>query len=217
MAFNPVRLSPMQKQHEALGAEFASSNTWQVPERYTDEASRDELETGVGICDISFVGKLELRGATFDNAPEVGRWLETESYLLARLTATKFFVLTEVGEELGVLESIQAQLPQASIVNQTAGYAGIRLSGPKSRDLIGKLCAIDMLETEFPSHRALQTSFAKVHTTLLRRDQNELLSYDLFAARPYGAYLWDAVLDAGAGFGIKPFGSSSVFQFLSLY
>ena len=69
-----------------------------------------------------------------------------------------------------------------------------------------KLCALSLDEKDFPNLRIAQTSFAKVRTTILRRDMGNVPRYELFADRSYAEYLWDSVMDAGMQFGIQPVG-----------
>ena len=49
----------------------------------------------------------------------------------------------------------------------------------------------------------LRTSVAKLTTDLVRDDQQGVPSYLLHCERSYGQYLFEALLDAGAEFGIE--------------
>jgi glycine cleavage system aminomethyltransferase T len=41
---------------------------------------------------------------------------------------------------------------------------------------------------------------------IIRRDRGGALTFDLFADCSYAGYLWDAILDAGREFGMRPVG-----------
>ena len=78
-----VKRSALHHQHLALGATMVSDSGWQRPEQYgsTEEELRT-VRTSVGMCDISPVGKLDLKGAdltavleqalSLDTVPQIG-------------------------------------------------------------------------------------------------------------------------------------------------
>ena len=85
----------------------------------------------------------------------------------------------------------------------THGQALIRLTGPAAPALLAKVCAIDLADHRTPSGTALRTSVAKLTTDLVRDDQEAVPSYLLHCERSYGQYLFEALLDAGAEFGVE--------------
>jgi len=48
-----------------------------------------------------------------------------------------------------------------------------------------------------------------VHAILLRRDLGDLPAFEIYAARNYGAYLWEAFLDVGKTRGLVSCGHES--------
>lgn len=220
--YKPKRLSPLHNQHQSLNAHFNLQGAWLIPEVYTtaeDEAK--VLQESVGLTDISVWGKLNLKGAQasrvvsahFGNTPtEPGDVIEIESNhtLVAELTFDEFFVLTPPDAETKMTASLESEIASqeifASIVDQTAGLAGLSIVGQKSTELMRKLCAIPFNTVKFPNLHVAQSSFAKVWATIIRHDQGNSPAFQLFADRSYGEYLWDAILDAGREFGIQPVG-----------
>ncbi len=87
-----------------------------------------------------------------------------------------------------------------TVLDLTHGRALIRLTGPSSRALLAKVCAIDLADHRTPNGTALRTSVAKLVTDLVRDDEDGTLSYLLHCERSSGQYLWDALADAGAEF-----------------
>ena len=90
----------------------------------------------------------------------------------------------------------------ASAIDLTHGRALIRLTGGDAAQLLAKLCAIDLSDVTTPDGSALRTSVASVVTDVIREDQGETDSYWLHCERSLGQSLFDALLDAGAEFGI---------------
>ena len=72
--------------------------------------------------------------------------------------------------------------------------------------MLRKLCALPLDPRDFPNLRVAQSSLAKVHCILVRRDLGGLPGFDLYVERPYGDYVWRSVIDAGQEFGMVPFG-----------
>ena len=71
---------------------------------------------------------------------------------------------------------------------------------------MSKLCSLDFNPIDFSNLHVVQSSFAKVRTTIICHNQNGSPAFELFADRSYASYLWDAILDAGVEFGIQPVG-----------
>lgn len=93
-----------------------------------------------------------------------------------------------------------------SVVDLTHGRALLRLSGPCAASVLAKLCAIDLSERNRPDGSAFRSSVAKLVTDVVRDDRDGTRSYLLHCERSSGQYLFDALLDAGAEFGIEPTG-----------
>ena len=88
-------------------------------------------------------------------------------------------------------------------VDLTSARALMRLTGAAADRLLAKVCAIDLDDRVTPHGSAFRSSVAKVVTDVIRDDQAGTRSYLLICDRSYGQYLFDALLDAGAEFGIE--------------
>ena len=92
-------------------------------------------------------------------------------------------------------------------VDQTHGRALVRLSGQHGPSLLAKLCGIDLSDDITPDGAAFRTSVAALATDVIRDDlvgaAGRTRSYLLHCERSSGQYLFDAMLRAGAEFGIK--------------
>ncbi len=107
-------------------------------------------------------------------------------------------------------ERIAARAPGESVtwVDLTHGRALIRLSGPSGPRLLAKLCGVDLGEDITPDGAAFRTSVAALATDVIRDDLvgsagGRTRSYLLHCERSSGQYLFDAMLRAGAEFGIE--------------
>lgn len=89
-----------------------------------------------------------------------------------------------------------------SAVDVTHGRALMRLTGRDAAGVLAKVCAIDLADRTTPDGRAFRSSVAKLATDIVRDDRDGTPSYLLHCERSSGQYLFDALLDAGAEFGI---------------
>jgi len=94
-----------------------------------------------------------------------------------------------------------------SVIDVTHGRAVVRLHGARAPSLLAKLCAVDLSERVTPNGAAFRSSVAKLVTDVVRDDRDGTPSYLLHCERSSGQYLFDALLDAGAEFGIEATGS----------
>ena len=107
-ASRPVALSPLHYRHVELGAEMELVDGWRRPVRYapTDEELA-AVRSGVGVCDVSPMGKLALLGdgldelfsAVFPNSPppSVGRTVRVDDGTTAARLARDEALVTTAG------------------------------------------------------------------------------------------------------------------------
>jgi heterotetrameric sarcosine oxidase gamma subunit len=104
------------------------------------------------------------------------------------------------------LDAVAAQAPEEIVtwVDQTHGRALIRLTGARGPSLLAKLCGVDLAGDITPDGAAFRTSVAALATDVIRDDlPGGTHSYLLHCERSSGQYLFDAMLRAGAEFGIE--------------
>jgi heterotetrameric sarcosine oxidase gamma subunit len=122
------------------------------------------------------------------------------------------------------LDALVARAPGECVswVDQTHGRALMRLSGPAAPRVLAKLCGIDLGEDITPDGAAFRTSVAALATDVIRDDvpgvpgqpgppgvpgqpgvPGPTRSYLLHCERSSGQYLFDAMLRAGAEFGLE--------------
>jgi heterotetrameric sarcosine oxidase gamma subunit len=111
----------------------------------------------------------------------------------------------QAGALESLLEEAAARAPAESVtwVDLTHGRALIRLYGSPVARVLAKVCGIDWSDGITPNGAAFRTSVAALATDIIRDDVDGTPSYLLHCERSSGQYLFDALLTAGAEFGIE--------------
>jgi sarcosine oxidase subunit gamma len=123
---------------------------------------------------------------------------------------------TALAQRLTELTAPAAAQELVTVLDLTHAQVLLRLTGPAAAGVLAKVCAIDLADAVTPDGTAFRSSVARVVTGLTRDDvarpavpapagpgpAGPVPSYLLGCERSYGQYLFDALLDAGAEFGI---------------
>lgn len=103
------------------------------------------------------------------------------------------------------LEGVAAGAPDelVTVVDLTHGRALIRLNGSSGAAVLAKVCGVDLSDDITPDGAALRSSVAALATDVIRDDRAGVRSYLLHCERSSGQYLFDALLESGAEFGME--------------
>ena len=225
----PERRTAMYHAQLPLGAVMALADGWQLPSRYGDVSQEAAwLRDTVGVSDISPLGKLrivgadasELVGALAPRAAElaVGSVGEADSplerggkLLAARLTADEFLLLTPTGVAPAAMDAMLG--PDSScahVVDITSGLSGVSIIGPASKRLLSGITGLDVSPRAMPDLTCAQARFAEIQGILLRRDAHGIPIFQLYTAREFGEYLWEAIVTAAKHEGGGPAGTEAL-------
>ena len=179
--FHPVARSAVERLYAAAGATFEERDNWRVAVSVPGEA--EALQT-VGIADVSHLGKLEVRpasAATDESVqPSVAR---STVYRLSPRRALVFF-------PEAARPSVLAAVAGADVVlDVTAAYSVLAVSGPEARTLVGRLTHLH----HFPSGGEV----AHVTAHVLPAGGG----YRIVVAQELGHYLAEVAVDCAAALG----------------
>jgi sarcosine oxidase subunit alpha len=218
--------------HAQLGATMMNAGQWKRPEHYGDpEAEVRAVRQGVGIIDVSTLGKIDVRGPDSVELleriytgkfaglkPERLRYglMCTEEGIIfddgvvACLAENHYFLTTTSGGAGSVYEWLTwwatAWGLKVHITGQTASYAAVNLAGPHARDLLSRLTDVDVSNEAFPYMHMRQGTVAGVPVRMMRIGFVGELGYEIHVPAEYGVHLWNMLMESGAEFGIMPFG-----------
>jgi len=233
--YEPVRYSAMQSWHEANNATPLLAGQWVRPDRYGDPAAEVQaVRGGVGIIDVSPLGKLDLRGADVPKLLEfvyVNKWSKLDvgqvryglmcaedgvimdDGVTGRLGPNHYMMTTTSGGA-GVVwnwldDWLQTGFPtwDVKMTAVTDGWASINVAGPKSRDLVSRLTDIDLSPDSFGYMEVRTGNVADVPDCFIWRiGFTGELSYEIHVPANHGLDVWEMLLDRGADLDVRPFG-----------
>jgi dimethylglycine dehydrogenase len=106
-------------------------------------------------------------------------------------------------------DTLQKLLPPDQSVRLdkvTTQYGVLVLAGPRSREVLAKVADIDVSDKAFPWLTARPLSIGAAGLLALRVNFVGELGYEFHHPIEMQNYIFDRLMDAGAEFGIKPFG-----------
>jgi heterotetrameric sarcosine oxidase gamma subunit len=109
----------------------------------------------------------------------------------------------QAGTLAGGIRDLVSPEDGATCVDLTHGRALVRLHGAAADRVLARVCGVDLADGLVPDGAALRTAVAAVATDVIRDDRGGTRSYLLHCERSVGQYLFDALRQAGAGFGLE--------------
>ena len=233
--YEPIRYSAMQPWHEANDATPLLAGQWVRPDHYGDPAAEvNTVREGVGIIDVSPLGKIDLRGADVSKLLEfvyVNRWSKLDvgkvrygvmcgedgviidDGVTGRLGPDHYLMTTTSGGAGGVWnwldDWLQTGFPEwdVKMTAVTDGWASINVAGPRSRDLVSRLTDIDLRPDSF-GYMEVRTGTVDGFSNcfIWRIGFTGELSYEIHVPANHGLEVWEALLAEGADLGVKAFG-----------
>ncbi|MYB77615.1 MAG: FAD-dependent oxidoreductase, partial [Chloroflexi bacterium] len=185
----------------------------------------------VGLIDLSTLGKLDVVGRDAGKLLDkvytnrfsdlrVGRarygvicdeaGIILDDGTVSRLADDHYFITTTTGNIEFVQEWLEWWLAGTGmcvhITNVTGGMAAVNVAGPKARDTLAKLTERDLGNKRFGYMRCRNAEVAGVPSLMLRIGFVGETGWEIHFPAEYGEHIWDAIMDAGAEFDIRPFG-----------
>jgi len=218
----PTKRSPLHSVTESLGAQYSEQAGWLVPQDFGDGvAETAALRSAAGLIDASARGKLFIEGeqatqvmqelwATPNMAIGAGAVISTGT--LFRLRLDLHLLFTEPGAEIEAMQALEAAKTEhlLTVTDRTHGQAMLLLVGPASREVLSRLCGLDLHPSAFPNLSTQTSSVAKTRQIIIRQDVGDLPVFALIGAGSLAAYLWKTILVAGRDLGLIPVGQAAL-------
>ncbi|MEN1836285.1 2Fe-2S iron-sulfur cluster-binding protein [Pseudomonas lijiangensis] len=186
----------------------------------------------VGIIDVSTLGGLDVRGP---DAAELLNRMYTFAFLKQPVGRSRYALMTNehgvviddgvcarfadnhfyvTATTSGVDRIYQQMLKwnaqwrlNVDIANVTAAISAVNVAGPGSRKVLEKVCSdLDLSAEGFPYLAVRQGTVAGIKARLLRVGFVGELGYEIHVPARHALQLWDALIEAGKAWDIRPFG-----------
>jgi sarcosine oxidase subunit alpha len=230
--FEPAKRSSIHARHRQLGGNIKWAGDWRRAYDYGDpQAEALSVNRAAGLIDVSTLGKLLVKGPEagefldrlypnrFSNlAPgrirygvissDAGRIVDDGT--ICRLDEDTFYVTTTSSGAGAVEEWFSWWLAdwgmQVHLTDLTQGLSAVNLAGPRARETMAKVTELDCSNQAFKYLDAKRHRIAGVPCLILRIGFVGEVGYEIHFPAAHGEHLWDALLQAGQQFGIRPFG-----------
>jgi sarcosine oxidase subunit alpha len=128
----------------------------------------------------------------------------------ARLAPDRFYVTTTSGASDAVAREMTRWALiwslQVMVLNLTGAYGAMNLAGPRSIEVLQPLTDIDLAPQAFPYLGVRQGRVAGAPARVLRVGFVGEWGYEIHLPADTAVGVWDRILEAGRGAGIRPFG-----------
>lgn len=248
--FRPVRLAPTHDWSREQGAVFVATGQWLRAQYYPKPGEQDWLTTvnrevlavrsGVGICDVSTLGKIDIQGrdaAEFLERVYINGWkalpvgkaryglmLREDGFVMddgttSRLRENHFLMTTTTANAGKVMQHLefchQVLWPKLDVrmVSVSEQWAQAAIAGPKSREVLRDIvdAGHDISNESFPYLAAREiTVGGGVPARLFRISFSGELAYELAVPADYGEAMMRALMAAGDPRGIMPYGTEAL-------
>jgi sarcosine oxidase subunit alpha len=230
--FEPAKRSAIHGRHRELGANVLWAGDWRRAYDYGDaQAEALAVHQAAGLIDVSTLGKLIVRGPDagdfldrlypnrFSNlkperirygviASDAGRIMDDGT--ICRLDDDTFYVTTTSSGAGAVYEWFSWWLADwrldVRLTDVTQALSAVNLAGPRAREIMGKLTELDCSAEAFTYLDGKRADVAGVPCLILRIGFVGEVGYEIHCPSAHGQHLWDALMEAGAEYGMKPFG-----------
>jgi sarcosine oxidase subunit alpha len=248
--FHAWRLTPSHHWAAELGAVFVDTGLWKRAQWYPKPGEKDWLESvtrevlavrnGVGFCDVSTLGKVDVRGLdagtfldrVYINAfssltvgkARYGLMLREDGIVMddgttSRLAEDHYFLTTTTAKAGPVMQHLefcrQVLWPELDVqlTSATDQWAQFSIAGPKTRDLLQAIIepSEDLSNEGFPFMGAREVKLCGgIVARLFRISFSGEMAFEISVPARYGEALARNLMIAGKPFGVTPYGTEAL-------
>jgi sarcosine oxidase, subunit alpha len=230
--FEPAKRSAIHARHRDLGGNIMWAGDWRRAYDYGNpRAEALAVHEAAGLIDVSTLGKLIVSGPDagelldrlypnrFSNlkpgrirygvmASDAGRIMDDGT--VCRLDDNSFYVTTTSSGAGAVYDWFSWWLADwqldVHLTDVTQGLGAVNLAGPRAREIMTRVTDLDCASEAFTYLDGKRAEVAGVPCLILRIGFVGEVGYEIHFPSAQGEHLWDALMDAGREYGLRPFG-----------
>ncbi len=222
-----LKKTPLFEVHCALNAKLVDFGGWNMPVQYSGILQEhNAVRTAVGVFDVSHMGEIEVHGpeaaklvdyVATNNAGKLktgqahysGLLYEhggfVDDILVHKVSDDHFFLCVNASNQDKDFEHISAHNRfDADVIFASDRYAQLAVQGPKALETVQKLTDTNLSAIKY--YWFTDGEVAGVPARIARTGYTGEDGLELYVAPESAGRVWNAVLDAGKEFEIKPCG-----------
>jgi aminomethyltransferase len=232
----PLKKTALNAAHRALKAKMVDFNGWDMPVEYPCPgggliAEHMAVRTGVGLFDVSHMGEIQFRGPgaldavqhiTMNDAAKLADGQAHYSALLTpqgtfvddilvhRLGANDYLLVVNAGTKDSDFAWIRKHVggrPGVHVADYSSYYSQLALQGPRALETLRKLTKVDLAAIK--NYWFTWGTVAGIANVLIARTgYSGEDGFEVYTPSDEATTvkMWEALLEAGAEFGIRPCG-----------
>ena len=226
-----MKKTPLYERHLVLGAKMIDFGGWFMPVQYTSVIEEHHAtRTRAGLFDICHMGEIEVRGPQALTLLQrvMSRNLEKQAVgqmklsvmtneqggilddlTVYRLEDERYLLVTNASTRDKDLQWLQMRkqeegLSGAEIADRTDEIGKLDIQGPQAQTMLQGLAEADLAALKY--YHCLNTTVAGISALVSRSGYTGEDGFEIYAAGDRIGEVWDRLLAAGAGAGLKPVG-----------
>jgi len=222
-----LKRTPLNEVHRASGAKMVDFGGWDMPVQYSGLVDEhNTVRTAVGLFDVSHMGEIEVRGpealqlvdyVTTNAASKLkngqaqysGLLYEhggfVDDILVHKVDDDSFFICVNASNQDKDFEHIVAANKfECEVEFAGPKYAQLAIQGPRALETAQKLTDASLSAIRY--YWFTDGTFAGVPARIARTGYTGEDGFEVYVAPEFAVATWNAIIEAGKTFGIKPCG-----------
>jgi aminomethyltransferase len=228
----PLKQTALNATHRALKAKMVDFGGWDMPVEYNGlVAEHLAVRTGVGLFDVSHMGEIQFRGpnslaavqrVTMNDASrlQIGQAQYSalltpegtfvDDILVHKLGDNDYLLVVNAGtteKDYAWIRKQVGSMPGIHLSDYSPHYSQLAIQGPRALETLQKLTKVDLAAIK--NYWFTWGQVAGVHNTLIARTgYSGEDGFEVYIPSDVATTekVWNAILEAGAEFGILPCG-----------
>ena len=232
----PLKKTALNATHRSLNAKMVDFGGWDMPVEYPCPgggliAEHMAVRTGVGLFDVSHMGEIQFRGPGSlaavqhiamndasklkDGQIQYSALLTPEGtfvddILVHRLSANDYLLVVNAGtkdKDFAWIRTNAGAMPSIHLSDYSAYYSQLAVQGPRALETLQKLTKVDLAAIK--NYWFAWGAVAGVPNVMIARtgySGEDGFEVYIPADEPTTVKMWNALMEAGAEFGIRPCG-----------
>lgn len=221
------KATPLNTVHRQMGAKMVDFGGWDMPVQYRGILDEHKaVRTGVGVFDVSHMGEIVVRGP---EALELVNYVSTndasklqvgqvhysgllyphggfvDDILVHKVSSDEYFICVNASnQEKDYAHIVCNNRFQATVENAGPRYAQIAVQGPRALEVCQKLTNTPLEPIAY--YWFVDGMFAGVEARIARTGYTGEDGFEVYVSPDAAVSVWEAILEAGAEFGIQACG-----------